>query len=291
MRATADIYTEFSGLGELKRLAQQDQGAALKEAAKQFEAVFVQMLLKQMREASPGDPIFASDQTQFYRELHDRQLALHLAEHGGLGLAAWFSGQLQGSPPKPTSAQDGKAVIVPSRPDCPSTPPAAAASNPGKKTPERFESAEDFVRSLWPEAQAAAAAIGLDPKLLLAQAALETGWGKRIIHHPDGRSSYNLFNIKADPSWPGEAIQVNTLEYQEGVAVKKRAAFRAYENYRQSFADYLKLIQSPRYTEALKHAVDPDRYLNALAQAGYATDPNYAAKVLAIYQHETLAAL
>lgn len=330
MRAAADIYTDFSKLSELKRMSRQDQGAALKEVAKQFEALFVQMVLKQMRQASPGDPIFASDQARFYREMYDRQLALHLAERGGLGIADLLVAQLSARSSRPDSNQsltsyrtalleipedsnpsqaaDGFSIEesdarhgapVAGQPvgyaaeggiaiDVPQTSAHPMASPP---LPGRFESAGDFIQSLWPEAQRAAAEIGLDPKLLLAQAALETGWGQKILHHPDGRSSHNLFNLKASPPWQGEQIQVSTLEYLDGVAVRKRAAFRTYANYRQSFQDYLKLLKNPRYAEALQHTSDPGQYLKALQRAGYATDPNYADKILAIYRHETLAAL
>ncbi len=310
MRAAADIYTDFAKLGQLKQMASQNQSAALKEAAKQFEAIFVQMLLEQMRQASSGDPMLASDQAKFYQEMYDRQLALHLAEHGGFGIAEQLQAQLSPAskpvskfpaPSTPPKALDHPSpgentdqalpnrlpLLRDSRASTSVKPSATAANEP----PGRFESAQDFIQSLWPEAQRAAAEIGIDPKLLLAQAALETGWGQKIIHHPDGRSSYNLFNLKASPPWQGEEIQVVTLEYQDGVAVKKRAAFRTYENYRQSFQDYVQLLKRPRYAEALEHTADPNRYLKALQRAGYATDPNYADKILAIYRHETLAAL
>jgi flagellar protein FlgJ len=288
MRQAADIYLDFSKLSELKQIAKQDQGTALKEVAKQFEAIFVQMLLKQMREASPGDPLFAGEQMKFYQEMHDQQLAVHLAERGGIGLADMLVAQLGRSlPPQATRPEPSPVAGELPRQE----KRASAEQVQVQDLPGRFESAADFVRTLWPEAQAAAAKIGVDPKLLLAQAALETGWGKKIIYRPDGRSSYNLFNLKSTPSWPGEEVHVSALEYQDGVAVKKRTAFRAYANYRESFEDYLNLIQSPRYADALKHASDPERYIKALAQAGYATDPNYAAKVLTLYQREHLAAL
>ncbi len=314
MRAAADIYTDFSQLGDLKRMSRQDKDAALVEAAKQFEALFVQMVLKQMRQASQGDPLFTSDQARFYREMYDRQLALHLAEQGGLGIADMLVAQLSDRSSKPHFNQSltsyrAAPFKVPEASNPPRTDDGFSReesegrpdSGPGGSLssvamastplPGRFESAADFVRWLWPEAQRAAAEIGLDPKLLLAQAALETGWGQKIIHHPDGRSSYNLFNLKASPSWPGEQVQVSTLEYLDGVAARKRAAFRTYANYRQSFEDYMKLLKTPRYAEALQHASDPDQYLQALQRAGYATDPNYADKILAIYRRETLAAL
>ena len=156
---------------------------------------------------------------------------------------------------------------------------------------DRFDSPREFVKTLLPEARKAAAKIGVDPKLLIAQAALETGWGKKIIHHTDGRSSHNLFNIKAGRTWEGDRVNVGTLEYLDGVAVKKQADFRAYDNYRQSFDDYVALLQQPRYRQALDKAGDPRAYLEALQQAGYATDPDYADKILSLYQRQTLAAL
>lgn len=287
MQAAADIHR----IAGLKQLAQKDEKAALHEAAKQFEALFVQILLKQMRQASPGDPLLGGSQGQLYRELYDSQLALHLAERKNLGIAKMLTQQLSRYLPPP------KETTTPALPwpesKLPSSEPAAQPSPPAQHPiPERFTSPQEFIRTLWPDAQQAAAKTGIDPKLLLAQAALETGWGKKILHHPDGRSSHNLFNIKTGQTWSGESVQVETLEYQDGVAVRKRAAFRAYADYRQSFEDYLRLLHSPRYAEALSSAHDPKRFLNALAKAGYATDPNYAVKVLAIYQHEeTLAAL
>ncbi|MBN2699853.1 MAG: flagellar assembly peptidoglycan hydrolase FlgJ [Methylothermaceae bacterium] len=338
MRTSADIYTDFSQLADLKRQSKQDKNAALKEVAKQFEAVFVQMMLKQMRQASPGDPIFDSNHSQFYRDMHDQQLALHLSDRGDLGIAdmivrqlgdrrtpganpraledyraeAIFSNpptaveEVGGGPAGGVDAPDGRhqaprdgftASSSRTTPDSPNPPSAFPANRSvsGKKIestpPNRFESPQQFLRTLYPEAKKVADKIGLDPKLLLAQAALETGWGQKVIHHADGRSSHNLFNIKAGRRWPGEKVQVDTLEYLDGVAVKKQATFRAYPDYRQSFEDYLDLLQRPRYAEALQHTDDPRHYLNALQRAGYATDPHYADKILSIYQREYLASL
>ncbi|WP_022949446.1 flagellar assembly peptidoglycan hydrolase FlgJ [Methylohalobius crimeensis] len=341
MRTSADIYTDFSQLADLKRQSKQDKNAALKEVAKQFEAVFVQMMLKQMRQASPGDPIFDSNRSQFYRDMHDQQLALHLSDRGNLGIADMIVRQLgdRRTPgASPQSLEDYRAEAISSeqvlgveegrrerlfeRSPHSTLPPAGGgpgrggvntsdwdipdSSNPlsafsenrseaGKEIrstpPNRFESPQQFLRTLYPEAKEVADKIGLDPKLLLAQAALETGWGQKVIHHSDGRSSHNLFNIKAGRRWPGEKVQVDTLEYLDGVAVKKRAAFRAYPDYRQSFEDYLDLLRRPRYAEALQHTDDPRHYLNALQRAGYATDPHYADKILSIYQREYSASL
>ena len=140
-----------------------------------------------------------------------------------------------------------------------------------------------FVNALLPLAERVGAKLGVDSKVLLAQAALETGWGQKLIVRNDGRSSYNFFNIKANRNWQGDVATVPTLEYRNGVAVREHAAFRAYESPEQSFADYAQLIAgSPRYRQALAQADDPRAYIQALGRAGYATDPSYAEKVLQV---------
>ena len=156
--------------------------------------------------------------------------------------------------------------------------------------PARFESPEEFVTSLLPLAEEVAAELGVDPKVLLAQAALETGWGKHIIKDSAGESSNNLFNIKADKRWDGDRAQVNTLEYRDGVAQQERALFRSYDSYDQSFRDYANFLKSsPRYQQALESAADPRQYLQQLQAAGYATDPAYADKITTIFENRILA--
>ncbi len=296
-KAAANLYTDFKQLADLKRQAQQNSDQALEKVAKQFEAVFLQMMLKQMRQASMGDPIFNSNGLEFYRDMHDQQLAMQLSDQGSIGIAALIVRQLQ--PTNRFSGSTQKSVADYQRRPLSSIPVSAHPEDKAGKMikptdntpPDRFASPQQFVKTLLPEARKAAQTLGIDPKLLIAQAALETGWGKKIIHHPDGRSSHNLFNIKAGRAWSGGRVNVGTLEYVDGVAVKKQADFRAYDNYRQSFADYVALLQQPRYREALDKADNPKAYLEALQQAGYATDPDYADKILSIYQRQTLAAL
>jgi len=158
------------------------------------------------------------------------------------------------------------------------------------------ETPGDFVRSLWPHAREAAAELGVDPRVLLAQAALESGWGRRMPRHADGRPSYNLFGIKADQRWDGERVSSGTLEYRDGVVNREHAAFRAYGSPAESMADYAAFIRGgPRYREALARADDAGAYVQAIADAGYATDPAYAHKVMSIYHgpelRDALAAL
>jgi flagellar protein FlgJ len=142
----------------------------------------------------------------------------------------------------------------------------------------------EFVDALMPVAEQVAAQLGVDSRVLLSQAALETGWGEKVIRRADGSSSFNFFNIKATPSWKGDIVTVPTTEYRNGVAVREFAAFRAYASPAESFADYAQLIgNSPRYQQALAQADDPRAYMHALQRAGYATDPRYAQKVLDVF--------
>ncbi|MDM9651002.1 flagellar assembly peptidoglycan hydrolase FlgJ [Pseudomonas wenzhouensis] len=148
---------------------------------------------------------------------------------------------------------------------------------PGKAA---FSSPQEFVAAMLPMAQAAAEKIGVDPRYLVAQAALETGWGKSIIRTRDGDSSHNLFGIKSHGSWEGESARVLTTEYKGGKAVKEAASFRAYESYAHSFEDYISFLQNNgRYEKALNSTENPERFVKELQQAGYATDPNYARKI------------
>lgn len=151
---------------------------------------------------------------------------------------------------------------------------------PGKAA---FSSPQEFVATMLPMAEAAAEKIGVDPRYLVAQAALETGWGKSIIRTRDGESSHNLFGIKSHNSWSGDSARVLTTEYKGGKAVKESANFRAYDSYAQSFDDYVNFLQSNgRYQKALGATENPERFVKELQQAGYATDPNYARKIAQI---------
>lgn len=150
-------------------------------------------------------------------------------------------------------------------------------------------SPEQFVDALMPVAEQVAAQLGVDSRVLLSQAALETGWGEKVIRRADGGSSFNFFNIKATPNWKGAVVTVPTTEFRDGVAVREYAAFRAYNSPQESFADYAQLIgNNPRYQNALAQADDPRAYMHALQRAGYATDPRYAQKVLSVLASESL---
>jgi flagellar protein FlgJ len=243
-----------------------------------------------MRETEVEDELMGSDQTRFYQEMYDKQLASQLSGNGsGLGLAEIMVRQLQGGMASPAEEGDAPGLTMPERQPFTVRRQQPAGTAPSDGEP-RFESPEAFVKALWPQAQKAAAQLGVAPQALLAQAALETGWGKAVIRHPDGTSSHNLFNIKADGRWDGEQVTKQTLEYRDGVAQRESAQFRSYGSYTESFEDYVDFLHSnPRYRAALEQAHDPKAFIDALQEAGYATDPDYARKINEIIDRDTLA--
>jgi len=285
----ASVYTDFNGLTALRKEAGENAPDALKKAAQQFEAMFMQMMLKSMRDAGGSENgLFDNDQTRLYQDMYDKQLSLNLSQGAnGMGLAKMLVQQLQSRVgPAEVSGKTGQtAMTVPERGSSAFTLQAApeksaAVTRAGAAEPQRFDSPEQFVSTLWPHAVKTGKRLGVDPKAILAQAALETGWGKSVIQAGDGRSSHNLFNIKADHRWDGERVVKQTLEYRGGVAVKERAGFRAYDSWADSFADYAAFLKgSERYQEALKSGSDGSRFVEHLQNAGYATDPAYADKI------------
>jgi len=153
-----------------------------------------------------------------------------------------------------------------------------------------FDSPESFVQQLLPLAKQAADKIGTTAEVILSQAALETGWGQHLVKNSDGSSSHNLFNIKADSRWQGDRATTGTVEYREGIAVKEQAQFRTYDSYQDSFNDYVDFLQTqPRYQDALKQTGNPEKFIEGLHKAGYATDPGYADKIKKIMNSATVA--
>lgn len=292
------IYTDFQGLNRLRREARQESPEALHAVARQFEALFLQMVLRQMREARLADGLFDSHSTALYEGMYDQQIALTLATGtNGVGLAELLARQLSQSDAVRAATggeRNGSSLPLPPRTRMEVigetfAPKAAATTERRGEAPAPFDSPHSFVRNLWPQAQAAARRLGTAPRALIAQAALETGWGRGVIRHPDGSSSHNLFNIKADRRWDGERVSTRTLEYRDGVAALERAQFRAYHSFRESFEDYVDFLQTnPRYAAALAHAGDPERFIRELHRAGYATDPDYTEKIRRIMRSDIL---
>lgn len=299
-------YQDFTAINKLRTEAQQkgQERETLLKVSKQFEGIFMQMLMKSMRDANAvfeQDNPLNSNYTKFYRDMHDQQLTSELSQQGSLGLAEMMVEQLMpGGNTLPASLVERKGVTV-TQPEAlrnirqATAEQRSAASQPaeplttkpssGKVSPmaPQFDSPESFVKAMLPEAKRVAAALGTQPEAILAQAALETGWGQKVIRQNDGSSSHNLFNIKADSRWQGDKASTSTLEFEQGVAVKRNAAFRSYDSFADSFNDYLDFLKnSPRYQNVINQSLNPARFLQGLQEAGYATDPNYASKAISL---------
>ncbi|HKS58100.1 MAG TPA: flagellar assembly peptidoglycan hydrolase FlgJ [Steroidobacteraceae bacterium] len=263
-----NFFADFQGIAALKNDAKAQAPTALKEAARQFESLFTQMLLKSMREANKSfgeDSLFGSDQADMYQDMFDDQIAMQMSKGKGLGLADMLVRQLQGGVGATSQAQE-----------------AAAAPKTQAPTPVA-SSKDDFLRTMRPHAEKAAREIGVDPDALLAQAALETGWGRSVPCNAQGECSYNLFGIKAGSQWSGSTVNVPTLEFESGIPVRKVERFRAYDSPADSFRDYAALIRdSSRYASARGAGDNVEAFASALQQGGYATDPNYAQKITAV---------
>ena len=292
-----DSVFDMGRLSDLKRDVTKDPDGPgtdqQKQVAKQFEALFLQMMLKRMREATPKEGLFDSQQTQMLQSMADEQLALHLATPG-IGLSKSILAQMQQGKPGDLSADAVKnlgqgadfdfrtgssrevsALMDVMRNNRASDRALAAAEG----APEHVI---NFVSKMSRAANLASQQSGVPARLIMGQAALESGWGQREIKHPDGSTSYNLFGIKAGASWKGKVVNVLTTEYEDGVAKKVTQPFRAYASYEESFADYARLIgNSPRY-EAVTQARNEIDAARKIQDAGYATDPRYAQKLIGI---------
>lgn len=294
----AAVYTNFSGLARLRAEAQHNSPQALRAAARQFEGIFLEMVLKSMRAATPHDSMFDSQQTRFYQDLFDHQVALNMAGHGDLGLTDLVMKQLQRLDPGAGSAEGSPSGNLKDNQSAPSAIPKStpAAAKPAAPDPsatdqaasDSFATPADFVRHLWGYAKRAAEKLNVDPQAIIAQAALETGWGQHVMQNANGGSSYNLFGIKADANWNGKTVTSGTLEFTGGVMKRQQATFRAYDSIAQSVADYVHFLKShPRYRTALQ-GVSSSGFGFALQRAGYATDPKYGYKYNDILNGSTL---
>lgn len=335
----ASVYTELNGLQAISQLGRENSAEGLREVAKQFEAMFLNIMLKGMRageETLFADNYMRSNEMSFHRENLDNQLALHMSATGGIGLADTLHRQLMQryEPARALDSGDVAPVNVdlsaarrfegatvrdvaelrvrhvnvrpaiadrvdmvgPAQPMIDAgtaaikhRPGVADIDLPAGDRPASFASPEAFVEYLLPVAEKFASELGVDPKVLLAQSALETGWGQKMIRGANGEASFNLFGIKASTSWQGERVNVSTLEFRDGAMHREVASFRAYNSYEESFADYVQLMKNqPRYAAALQQAADASAYTEQLQQAGYATDPDYAEKIQSVMRSPSL---
>ncbi len=302
--ADAPVYTDLAGLTALKRGAASKDPAAIREVARQFESMFTSMMLKSMRDANGPDPVFGSDQEQMYQGMFDDQLALQMSHGKGLGLADMLIRQLQkmgvagasaagsgtgaqaasGGSPGNAGGQGGSAQTGVAAAGTIANGKAGAAAYVATQGASAAEQ-QSFVRSLWPQAQQAGQQLGVDPRNLIAQAALETNWGRNLPQDASGASSNNLFGMKASAGWAGPSVTAPTQEYANGTPTQIQAQFRAYASPGESLQDYVTLLQNnPRYASALNTGGNVQAFAAGLQRGGYATDPDYARKIGALAQ-------
>jgi flagellar protein FlgJ len=298
---SAQFALDANALGNLKLQAKNDPKQALSAAAGQFEALFMQMLLKSMREALPQDGPLTSDTSKTYTGMFDQQMAQQLSRKG-IGIADMLVKQLSNalpqaagsvdSPTAPSASAKVQSTIVPRTPAAmvlpripaamltPARPVAKDAPSPSAATASVAATVQGFIDKVRPYAEAVAQKMGVPAHYLIAQAGLESGWGKSQPRAADGTLSRNLFGIKATTAWKGATVSTGTSEYTAGQMERTTAAFRAYDSYTDSFQDFARLLQkSRRYANALANTHDAGKYAASLQQAGYATDPRYAEKL------------
>ncbi|MDU5715592.1 MAG: flagellar assembly peptidoglycan hydrolase FlgJ [Citrobacter freundii] len=274
---------DAQSLNELKAKAGQDPAANIRPVARQVEGMFVQMMLKSMREALPKDGVFSSDSTRLYTSMYDQQIAQQMTAGKGLGLAEMMVKQMTEGQAQP--ADDAPQVPMKfSLETVTSYQNQALTQLVRKAIPRATESSKDFLAQLSLPAKLASQQSGVPHHLILAQAALESGWGQRQIRRENGEPSFNIFGVKASGSWKGPTTEITTTEYENGEAKKVKARFRVYSSYLEALSDYVGLIsRNPRYA-AVTAAATAEQGAQALQNAGYATDPNYARKLTSMIQ-------
>ena len=302
VQSSADIRAQFK----------QDPKQGLQAAAQQFEALFLQMVMKSMRDATPQDGLLQSDSTRFYTSLLDQQMAQNMANQpNGLGFAKMIEqqlgGRMQGSEladaaaraanpsgnPLPLAApSSGNLRHIP----VPATFPPSGQNIQAAASVERTLGAsgtpaanpQEFVGRVWGHAVDASRSTGISPQFVVAHAALETGWGRNEIRKADGSSSFNLFGIKAGKNWNGPVVEAATTEYVDGQPRQVVERFRAYASYEEGFRDYAALLRGNARYSGVIGTQDGTEFARRLQQAGYATDPMYADKLSRIINGPTL---
>ncbi len=252
----------------------------LREAAEQFEALFVQMMLKQARSTSLDEGgLFGDSRMDLAHELFDDEVAGRLSASGGLGLADMLVRQLTPQSDPELNPRIDRGQILAARPVAPTQTEMQTREVSSTSNFSGFDDGRKFVQTLLPLAREAAARLGVPAEAIVAQSVLETGWGKHIPVRADGSTSWNLFGIKADHRWQGERVSSVTTEVRDGIAQQEVASFRAYDSPAEAIRDYVDFIgNQSRYSEVTGHD-DPRNFAEALQAAGYATDPDYAAKI------------
>ena len=314
--AALALASDAQGIDALRLKAKTDPKGAIRETARQFEALLMNVMLKSMRETAPQEGLFDSEQTRLYTSMLDQQLAQSMAGRG-IGIAEVLARQLmpaaQALPDTASAGKQATSAATPVLPAASATPaskgiaPAQAqpavipigvqgralAAQPASSLAASSREAKShprmFIERLLPDAEAVSRDTGIPARFLIGHAALESGWGRAEIRTADGAPSHNLFGIKAGAGWNGRRVEVLTTEYSGGVAEKKVQSFRVYDSYQDSLRDYANLLASaPRYAEVLKNTHDARAYARELQDAGYATDPRFADKLAGVIDGRSL---
>ncbi|MDE9549919.1 flagellar assembly peptidoglycan hydrolase FlgJ [Xenorhabdus bovienii] len=288
---------DVNSLHSLKAKLSQEPQQGLRQVAQELEGVFVQMMLKSMRSSLPQDGILSSDQTRFYTSMYDQQIAQDLSQKG-LGFADMIVKQFSnannvaseqaGTVPMPLDKEFlqtlPKQALEQFMRRTMTAPFSSAASKGSVQSKSLPVSSTDFVSMLSLPAQIASQQSGIPHLLIIAQAALESGWGQREILTAEGKPSHNLFGIKAGKHWKGAVTNIMTTEYIEGEPKKMHDSFRVYGSYREAITDYVKLLtENPRYAKVAQ-STTAEQGAYSLQSAGYATDPGYAKKLVSLIQ-------
>ena len=284
----ASAAWDAQSLNELKAKAGEDPAANIRPVARQVEGMFVQMMLKSMREALPKDGLFSSENTRLYTSMYDQQIAQQMTAGKGLGLAEMMVKQMTPEQPLPAEERPAGPMKFPLE-TVMSFQNKALTQMVQKAVPRNYDvllsgDSKAFLAELSQPAQLASQQSGVPHHLILAQAALESGWGQRQIRRENGEPSYNLFGVKASGTWKGPVTEITTTEYENGEAKKVKAKFRVYSSYLEALSDYVGLLtRNPRYA-AVTRAASAEQGAQALQDAGYATDPEYARKLTNMIQ-------
>jgi flagellar protein FlgJ len=280
---------------ELRQKLKEDPQTGLREAARQFESLLLQTMLKSMRDAMPQDGLLENDQTRFFTSILDQQLALDLSSKNALGFANMIERQMKGRVVPESVETIGKALepLLQARRARQAASSAAALADTGVDNTVAAatgvpENGREYVDRVWPHAVEAAQSLGVPPHFLVAHSALESGWGKSEIRRPDGSPSHNVFGIKAGSGWTGPSVEIATTEYVDGAARSLREKFRVYGSYGEAFRDYAGLLRGHSRFSGVLGQKDGALFARALQQSGYATDPAYADKLSRIIGGTTL---
>lgn len=289
---TSGAAFDLHNLDALKLAAKRSPQQGLKAAAQQMEGLFVQMMLKSMRDASFKGGLFDNQQSAMFTSMYDQQISQDIAAQGKLGFADLIARQMGGSS-QPASEQQHESLIstlVAATTNLHLKPAACAGARWDKE--EHHENGDyglpgynAFVSRLMAPAREVARKSGIPHQLIIAQAALESGWGNREILTSEGKSSHNLFGIKATPDWKGETTEIATTEYINGAIKKVKAAFRVYKNYADALTDYATFLTSNSRYDQVVNSPSVEKAAHALQDGGYATDPNYAKKLIGIVRY------